>query len=71
MFHYNPQHVSSSALLIFRRTNFIITASGIVTLCKRPYSMLVESGALNQHTVLYCTVLFVLLMMSKVLLETC
>ena len=41
--HYNPQHVSSSALLIFRRTYCIITASGIVTLCKRPWSMPVES----------------------------
>jgi len=44
MLHYNPQHVSSSTLLVFRRTNCIITASGIVTLCKRPYSILVESG---------------------------
>jgi len=44
MLHYNPQHVSSNTLLIFRRTNCIITASGIVTLCKRPYSMPVESG---------------------------
>jgi len=44
MLRYNPQHVSSSTLLIFRRTNCIITASGIVTLCKRPYSMPVESG---------------------------
>ena len=54
MLHYNPQHVSSSTLLIFRRTNFVITASGIVTLCKRPYSVQVESGlqsALNRHTV--------------------
>ena len=54
MLHYNPQHVSGSTLLIFRRTNCIITASGIVTLCKRPYSMPVESGlqsALNLHTV--------------------
>ena len=54
MLHYNPQHVSSSTLLIFRRTNFIITASGIVTLCKQPYSMQVESGlhfALHLHTV--------------------
>jgi len=42
--HYNPQHVSSSTLLIFRRTNCIITASGIVTLCKQPYSMPFESG---------------------------
>ena len=44
MLHYNPQHVSSSTMLIFRRTNCIITASGIVTLYKRPYSMPVESG---------------------------
>jgi len=54
MLHYNPQHVSSSTLLILRRTNFIIKASGIVTFCKRPYSMPVESGlqsALNMHTV--------------------
>jgi len=35
-------------------TNYIVTASGIVTLCKQPYSMPVESGlqtALNRHTV--------------------
>jgi len=32
MLHYNPQHVSSGTLLIFMRTNFIITASVIVTL---------------------------------------
>jgi len=54
MLHYNPQQVSSSTMLIFRRTNCIITASGIVTLCKRPYSMPVDSGvqsALNRHTV--------------------
>jgi len=53
MLHYNPQHVPSSTLLIFRMTNCIITASGIVTLCKRPYSMPVESGlqsALNRRT---------------------
>ena len=49
MLHYNPRHVSSSNLLIFRRTNCIITASGIVTLCKRPCSMPVEF-ALNRHT---------------------
>ena len=54
MLHYNPQHVPSSNLLIFRRTNCIITASGIFTLCKQPYSMPVESGlqsALKLHTV--------------------
>jgi len=32
MLHYAPQHVSSSRLLILRRTNCITTASGIVTL---------------------------------------
>ena len=54
MSHYNPQHVSSSTLLIFRRTNCIITASGIVTLWKQPCSKPVESGlqsALNRHSV--------------------
>jgi len=41
-------------MLIFRRTICIITASGIVTLCKQPYSMPVESGLqsdINRHTV--------------------
>jgi len=53
MLHYAPQHVSSSTLLIFRRTNCITTASGIVTLHKQPYSVQVESGlqsALHLHT---------------------
>jgi len=44
MLHYDPQHVSSSTLLILRRTNCITTASGIVTLSKQPYCMQVESG---------------------------
>jgi len=54
MLHYTPQQVSSSTLLIIRRTNCITTASGIVTLCKQPYSMQVESelqSALHLHTV--------------------
>ena len=54
MLHYDPQRVSNSTLLILRRTNCITTASGIVTLCKQPYSMQVESGlqsALHLHTV--------------------
>ena len=54
MLPYNPQHISSSNLLIFRRTNCIITASGIVTVCKRPYNMPVDSGlqsAVNRHIV--------------------
>jgi len=48
MLHYDPQHVSSSTLLILRRTNFITTASGIVTLRKQPYSMQYD---LNLRTV--------------------
>ena len=83
MLPYDPQHVSSSALFILRRTNCITTASGIVTLHKQPYSMQVESGlqsALNLHTVRLftegddtrgCGDKFVLLRMSSVLLETC
>jgi len=54
MLYYAPQHVSSSTLLIIRRINCITAASGIVTLCKQPYSMRVESGlqfALHLHTV--------------------
>ena len=35
MLHYNPRHISSSTMLIFRRSYCIITVSGIVTLCKR------------------------------------
>jgi hypothetical protein len=39
MLHYNPRNVSSINITIFRRTNLIITASGIITLRKRLYSM--------------------------------
>jgi hypothetical protein len=41
--HYNPRHVSSINMPFFRRTNCIITASGIATLCKRLYNMPDES----------------------------
>ena len=83
MLHYTPQHVSSSKLLIIRRTNCITTASGIVTLCKQPYSMQVESGlsplstrilygCLQRVTIPEAVVIqLVLLRMSSVLLETC
>ena len=54
MLHYAPQHVSSSTLFILRRTNCITTASGIVTLCKQPYSMQVESGLQSAHPPAYC-----------------
>ena len=48
MLNYNPRHVSNINMPIFRRT-----ASGIVTLCKRLYSMPDESrlSALIRHTV--------------------
>ena len=46
MLHYDPQHVSSSTLLILKRTNCITTASGIVTLCKQQ-----TQSALNLHPV--------------------
>ena len=54
MLHYNPLHVSSINMPIFRRTNCIITSSGIVTLFKRLYSMPDENSlqtALIRHTV--------------------
>jgi len=44
MLHYNPRHVASSIMLIFRKTNCIFTASGIVTVCKWLPSTPVESG---------------------------
>ena len=43
MLHYNPRHVSTINMPIFRRTNCIITASGIVILCKWLYRMPDES----------------------------
>ena len=83
MLPYTPQHVSSSTMLVIRRTNCITTASGIVTLCKQPYSMRVESGlsplstrvlygSLQRVTIREAVVIqLVLLMTSSVLLETC
>ena len=46
MFHYNPGHVSSINMPIYRRTNCIITETGIVTLCTVQYIMPVESRLL-------------------------
>jgi hypothetical protein len=81
--HYNPRHVSSIKMPIFRRTNCIITAYGIVTLCKRLYIMPDESRLCRfcSHPA-YCTVQrvtipdaviiqFVLLKMGMLMLETC
>jgi hypothetical protein len=43
MLHYNPRHVSRINMPIFRRKNFIITASDIVNLYTVQYSMPNES----------------------------
>jgi len=61
MLHYDPQHVSSSTLLIIRRTNCITTASGIVTL---------EISERSRVTIPE-VIQFVLLRMNSVPLETC
>jgi len=71
-------------MLILRRSNSIVTASGIITLHKQPYSALVESrpvkSALKRRTVWLLTrvsiqdavtIQFDLLRMSMVLLEAC
>ena len=48
MLHYNPRHVSSINMTIFRRTNCISTTSGIVTLYSTvQYSMPDESRLLS------------------------
>ena len=85
MLHYNPRHVSSINMPIFRRTNCIITASGIVTLCTVQYSMPDESRLLSSllsSGILYSRlqrvtipdaviIQFVLLKMGMLMLETC
>ena len=85
MLHYNPRHVSSINILIFRRRSFIITASSIFTLCKRLYNTPNENRllcSLLSFGILYYTVQrvtipdaviiqFVLLKMGMLMLETC
>jgi len=67
---------------IFRRINCIITAAGIVTLCKWLYSIPDESRRLLSSDILYSRlqrvtipdamiIQFVLLKMSMLMLETC
>jgi hypothetical protein len=52
MLPYNPQRDSNINMPISRRTNCIITAFGIVTLCKRLYSMPDESIYTYIHIVI-------------------
>ena len=85
MLHYNPRHVSSINTPIFRRTNCIITASGIVTLYTVQYSIPDENRLLCSplsSDILYSLlqrvtipdamlIQFVLLKMGTLMLETC
>ena len=80
MLHYNPRHVSSINIPIFRWTNCIITASGIVTLCKGQCGMpdesrLLSSGIpysrLQRVTIPDAVIIRVLLKMGMLMLETC
>ena len=81
MLHYNSQHVSSSTMFIFRRTNCIITSSGVVTLgptvCRlgadcSPLSAGILYGRLQRVTIPDAVIIqFDLLKMNMVLLETC
>ena len=60
MLLYDPQHVSSSTLLILRRTDY------------SPLSTCILYGCLQRVTIPEVVVIqFVLLRMSSVLLETC
>jgi hypothetical protein len=60
---------------IFRRTNCIITAFKIVTLCKRLYSMLSSGilyGRLQRVMILKAVIIqFVILKMGILMLEIC
>ena len=67
MLHYNPRQFSSINMTIFSRTNYIITAYGIVALCKRLHSMPDESRLLcilvsSSIHVEDCNVTYILLM---------
>ena len=75
MLFYNPRHVLSSTVPIFRRTNCIITASGIVDE-SRLLCILLSSGILYSRlqrvTIPDAVIIqFVLLKMGTVLLKTC
>jgi len=81
MLHYDHQHVSSSTLLILRRTNCITIASvsslsvNSCTVCRlradcSPLSTCILYGRLQRVTIPEAVVIqFVLLRMSRVLLK--
>jgi len=76
MLHYYPRHVSSINMPVFRRTNCILTASGIVALCKRLHSTPLLTGVmcsrLQTATIPDAVrIQFVLLKTGMLMLETC
>ena len=78
MLHYNPLHISIINMSTFKRTNCIITASGIVTLCKRLYSIPDESRLQSLYSLLQRVTIpdaviiqFVLLKMGMLMIEIC
>ena len=82
MLHYNPRHVSSVNMPIFRRTNFIIThlesslSLNGCTVCRMRADTLLSSGVLysllQRVTIPDAVIIkFVLLKMGMLTLETC
>ena len=68
--YYSILHVSSNVVLIIRRSDYINTASGIVTLCKWPSDA--PDGQLHRVTIPDAVLIqYNLLMMNTTLLETC
>jgi len=61
--YYIPLHVSSTVVLIIRRSKFYYTVSGIITLCRWPSGAQVEGGhsrgrpvhRLREHSPNLCT----------------
>jgi hypothetical protein len=76
MLHYNPRHVSSINMPIFRWTNCIITASGIATLCtavymrvKLPDAVIIQFVLLKMGMLIHvedCNVTYILLMNKEI-----
>jgi len=73
-----PLHVSSTVVLIIRRSKLYYTASGVVTLCRWPSGAQVERGVCAPDGHLQSVTTpdvvqynFDLLMMRTTVLETC
>jgi hypothetical protein len=73
LYYYNPLHVSRNTVLIIMKTNCINIASGIVVEVEKELLLNLHTGRSLTDSTIPVAVLtqFDLLMMSKVLLETC